>query len=62
MGLTGDFALCISVCIFSQEACVWFVGFVVFFFVAIVIPQPWVIAGRQLQNNESLATSTMKVL
>lgn len=31
MGLTGDFALCISVCIFSLEACVWFVGFGFFF-------------------------------
>lgn len=56
-GLAEDFALHFHTCILSEAACVWFV----FSFTAIVIPQPLVIAGRQLQNNESLTTSPIKV-
>lgn len=58
MGLAGDFILHFFACIFSQEVCEWFA----FSFAATVIPQPWVTVGRQLQNNESLATSHMKRL
>ena len=58
MGLAGDFALQFHTCIFSEAACVLFV----FSFTALVIPQALVIAGRQLQNNETLATSPIKVL
>lgn len=44
--------------IFSEATCVWFV----FPFTAVAVSQPLVVAGWQLQNNESLATSPIKVL
>lgn len=58
MSLAGNFCLQFHTCISSEALCVWFV----FSFTAIVIPQPLVIAGRRLQNDESLATSPIKVL